>query len=57
MEGGIMDNIDRLLKWIQKTNPTMNKKKLIEELSKCQYSTIGLIIMWQNSEKIESLSA
>jgi hypothetical protein len=51
MEGGIMDNIDRLLKWIQKTNPTMNKKKLIEELSKCQYSTIGLIMIWQNSEK------
>lgn len=46
-----MDKIDELLKWVQKTNPTMDRNKLIEELSKCRYSAIGLIMVWQNSEK------
>lgn len=52
-----MDNLDRLLKYIQKTNPNMSRKKLIEELSKSRYSAIALITTWQNSEKKESLSA
>ncbi len=46
-----MDRINELLKYVQKTNPEMTRKKLIEELSKCRYSTIGLITVWQNSEK------
>lgn len=46
-----MDRINELLKYVQKTNPTMTKEKLIEELSKCRYSAIGLIMVWQNSEK------
>lgn len=46
-----MNKIDELLKYVQKTNPKITKEKLIEELSKCRYSTIGLIMVWKNSEK------
>lgn len=46
-----MGKINELLKYVQKTNPTMKKECLIEELSKCRYSAIGLIMVWQNSEK------
>lgn len=46
-----MDKINELLKYVQKTNPTMTKEKLMNELSKCRYSAIGLIMTWQNSEK------
>lgn len=46
-----MDKINEILEWVQKSNPTMTKEKLITEMSKCRYSTIGLIIMCQNSEK------
>ncbi|MDE6314797.1 MAG: hypothetical protein K2M46_14485 [Lachnospiraceae bacterium] len=52
-----MDKISELLKYIQKTNPNMDRKRLIEELSKSRYSAIALIMTWQNSEKAESLSA
>ena len=52
-----MDKISELLKYIQKTNPGMDKKRLIEELSKSRYSAIALIMTWQNSDKTESLSA
>lgn len=52
-----MDKLDKLLLYIQKTNPEMSKEKLIEELSKTRYSAIALIMTWQNSEKVESLSA
>lgn len=30
-------SIDKLLKIVQKTNPTMTKEKLIYELSQCRY--------------------
>ncbi len=46
-----MDKISELLKWVQRTNPEMTKERLIEELSKCRYSAIGLIVLWQNNEK------
>ncbi len=49
-----MDNLEKLLTSIQKTNPTMSKERLIEELSKSRYSTISLITIWQNSEKFVS---
>lgn len=52
-----MERIEQLLKYIQKTNPSMNRKKLIEELSKSRYSAMALIMTWQNSEKTENLSA
>lgn len=51
-----MDNIEKLLQYIRKTNPSMDRKKLIEELSKSRYSAMALIMTWQNSEKAESLS-
>lgn len=46
-----MDKLDSLLKYVRKTNPEMTKERLIEELSKCKYSAVGLIITWKNSEK------
>lgn len=46
-----MDKIEELLKYVQKTNPEMTKERLIEELGKCRYSAIGLVMVWQNSEK------
>ncbi len=46
-----MDRIDELLKWVQKSNPTMTKSKLLEELGKNRYSAVGLVIAWQGGEK------
>lgn len=46
-----MDRIDRLLEYIHKTNPEMTMERLIEELGKCHYSAVGLIMTWKNSEK------
>uniref|UniRef100_A0AAU8B8B9 Uncharacterized protein n=1 Tax=Dulem virus 39 TaxID=3145757 RepID=A0AAU8B8B9_9CAUD len=46
-----MDKIDELLKHVQKTNPEMTRERLIEELGKSRYSSVGLIMTWQNSEK------
>lgn len=50
-----MDNIEKLLQYIRKTNQNMTRQKLIEELSKSRYSAMALIMTWQNSEKTESL--
>lgn len=36
--------LERILEYIKRTNPQMAEKKLLEELSKCQYSTVALII-------------
>lgn len=38
-------SIDDLLMFVRKTNPTMTKEKLIEELKKSRYSTIALCIV------------
>lgn len=46
-----MERIDELLRYVQRTNPEMTKERLIEELGKCQYSTVGLIMTWQSREK------
>lgn len=43
-----MMSIDELLKIIQKTNPTMTKEKLIEELGKNRYSSVALVMVLQN---------
>lgn len=43
--------IDKLLEYVQKTNPEMTKEKLIKELGNCNYSSVGLVIVWQNNEK------
>ena len=43
-----MDNIDKLLEYVRKTNPKMDKKTLIEELSKIRYSSIALVMVAEN---------
>ena len=43
-----MDKLSELLKYIQKTNPSMDRKRLIEELSVNQYSSIALVMIAEN---------
>ena len=43
-----MDKLSELLKYIQKTNPSMDRKRLIEELGKNRYSSISLVMVSQN---------
>lgn len=47
-----MDKLSKLLKYIQKTNPSMDRKRLIEELSKCRYSAISLSMVCENDKKM-----
>lgn len=44
----MMNDINKLLEYVQRTNPTITKKKLIEELSKNRYSSIALVMVSQN---------
>lgn len=46
-----MDKINELLKYVQKTNPGMTREQLLYELNQCRYSAVGLIIVWENSER------
>ena len=43
-----MIELDKLVKYVQKTNPTMTKEKLIKELCKNRYSSIALVVVSQN---------
>ena len=43
-----MIELDKLVEYVQKTNPTMTKEKLIEELSINRYSSIALVMVSQN---------
>lgn len=43
--------IDKLLKYVRKTNPTMTKSKLIKELNKSRYSGIALVMVAQNKRQ------
>ena len=43
-----MIDINKLLEYVQRTNPTMTREKLIEELSKIRYSSIALVMVSQN---------
>ena len=43
-----MDNIDKLLEYVRKTNPKMDKKTLIEELGKNRYSSVALVMIVEN---------
>lgn len=45
-----MDKIDKLLKYIQRTNPGMTRDKLIEELGKNSYAAKGLVFTFENSK-------
>ena len=44
----MMIELDKLVEYVQKTNPTMTREKLIEELSKSRYSSIALVMVSQN---------
>jgi soluble P-type ATPase len=41
-------SIDKILEYVKRTNPTMTKEKLIEELSKNRYSSVALVMVLQN---------
>ena len=43
-----MIELDKLLEYVRKTNPTMTKEKLIKELGKNRYSSIALVMVSQN---------
>ena len=44
----MMIELDKLLEYVRKTNPTMTKEKLIEELSINRYSSIALVMVAEN---------
>ena len=43
-----MIELNELLEYVQRTNPTMTREKLIEELSKIRYSSIALVMIEEN---------
>lgn len=44
-------SVERILECVRKTNPSMTKDKLIEELSKCRYSAVALVMVCENDKK------
>lgn len=40
-----------LLKYIQRTNPEMTMKRMLEELSKCRYAAVALCMVCENDKK------
>lgn len=44
-----MNKIDKLLEYVQKTNPEMTREKLIKELRKSEYSAFALAFTMKNS--------
>lgn len=45
-----MSQTEQLLKHIQKTNPSMTREKMLEELSKSRYAALALVMVWQDEE-------
>ena len=43
-----MIELDKLLEYVQRTNPTITKEKLIEELSINRYSSNALVMIAEN---------
>ena len=43
-----MIELDKLLEYVRRTNPTMTKEKLIEELSINRYSSNALVMIAEN---------
>ena len=43
-----MIELNELVEYVQKTNPTMTKEKLIEELGKNRYSSNALVMIAEN---------
>ena len=48
-----MTELNKLLEYVQRTNQTITKKKLIKELSKNRYSSIALFMVSQNIRQEE----
>lgn len=44
-------NKEELLHYIQRTNPEMTMERMIEELSKCRYSAVALVMVCENYKK------
>lgn len=44
-------NKEELLAHIQRTNPEMTMRRMLEELSKCRYSAVALVIVCENDKK------
>ncbi len=44
-------SIEWILEYVKKTNPSMTKDKLLEELSKCRYSAVSLVMVCENDKK------
>ena len=51
----MMLELNELLEYVQRTNPTMTREKLIEELSKIRYSSIALVMVSQNSKEKQEI--
>ena len=43
-----MIELNELLEYVQRTNPTMTRDKLIDELGKSRYSSIALVMIAEN---------
>lgn len=41
-----------LLSYIQRTNPEMTMKRMLEELSKCRYSAAVLCMVCENDKRL-----
>lgn len=44
----MINDINKLLEYVQRTNLTMTKEKLIDELGKSRYSSIALVMIAEN---------
>lgn len=45
-------DVKRILEYVNRTNPQMTEKKLIEELSKCRYSAVALCMVCENDKRL-----
>lgn len=43
---------EELLRYIQHTNPEMTMSRMIEELSKCRYSAVSLVMVCENDRNV-----
>lgn len=44
--------IERILECVRKTNPEMTMERMLEELSKCKYSSVALCMVCENDNKL-----
>lgn len=44
-------SLEYILECVRKTNPTMTRDKLLEELSKCRYSAVALCMVCKNDKR------